>query len=149
VTLLDTDKLTIKEVTRRLKVVDERPAATSSSAEQPQAGGKLYLTEEQWEARWKECNSGEGSFAGGGRTSHNGHRRPPRKQRKPGGSGGNRAPCCDSSRDQRQSNRCLNCGRYDHWAKDCRKPGRERANLAEEEDDGPALLMAKVCAPLE
>ena len=56
-----------------MKMVDERPAATSSSAEQPQAGGKLYLTEEQWEARWKECNSGEGSSAGGCRTSHTGH----------------------------------------------------------------------------
>jgi len=152
-TLLDTDTLTIEEVTGRLKMVDERPAATSSSAEQPQAGGKLYLTEEQWEARWKERNSGEGSSAGGCRTSHTGHHRPPRKQKKQGGSGGNRAPRRDSSRDpprdQRQSYRCLNCGKYGHWAKDCRKPRRVRANLAEEEDDGPTLLMAEVCAPLE
>jgi len=152
-TLLDTDTLTIEEVTGRLKMVDERPAATSSSVEQPQAGGKLYLTEEQWEARWKERNSGEGSSAGGWRTTHTGHHRPPRKQKKQGVSGGNRAPRRDSSRDpprdQRQSYRCLNCGKYGHWAKDCRKPRRERANLAEEEDDGPALLMVEVCAPPE
>ena len=99
VTLLDTDTLTIEEVTGRLKMVDERPAATSSSVEQPQAGGKLYLTEEQWEARWKERNSGEGSSAGGCRTSHTGYHRPPCKQKKQGGSGGNRAPRRYSSRD--------------------------------------------------
>ena len=38
---------------------------------------------------------------------------------------------------------------YGHWAKDCRKPCWERANLAEEEEDGQALLMVEVCAPLE
>ncbi|WVZ53214.1 hypothetical protein U9M48_004187 [Paspalum notatum var. saurae] len=44
--------------------------------------------------------------------------------------------------------RCRKCGEKGHWAHDCKAPRRqERAHLVEEEDDeGPAPLMARVRA---
>lgn len=58
-TLLDLSTLTIEDVTGRLKVAEERrPAPTSTTTP---AGGQLLLTEEQWLARQKERQKGEGS----------------------------------------------------------------------------------------
>ena len=45
-TLLDIDTLSVEEVTGRLKAAtDDEPAPAQT------IGGKLYLTEEEWEAR--------------------------------------------------------------------------------------------------
>jgi hypothetical protein len=48
-TLLDFQDLTIEEVTRRLKMVDD--LEEESASEPVSIGGKLMLTEEQWFAR--------------------------------------------------------------------------------------------------
>ncbi|WVZ97484.1 LOW QUALITY PROTEIN: hypothetical protein U9M48_043016 [Paspalum notatum var. saurae] len=47
-----------------------------------------------------------------------------------------------------RGDRLRKCVEKGHWAHDCKAPRRqERAHLADEEDDeGPALLMAQVCA---
>jgi hypothetical protein len=60
------------------------------------------------------------------------HRRPRKR-----GNGGKKG----AQRDDK----CHDCKRTGHWAKDCRQPRKERVNLTEAEDDNePALLMAMV-----
>jgi hypothetical protein len=75
----------------------------------------------------QRSNTGQGSSGGGMQ-----HRRP-RKH----GNGGKKG----AQRDDK----CHDCRRTGHWAKDCRQPRKERVNLTQAEDDNePALLMAMV-----
>jgi transposase InsO family protein len=41
--------------------------------------------------------------------------------------------------------RCYNCNEKGHFQSDCPEPRKEKANLAEQEDDDPALLMLEAC----
>ncbi|RLN23644.1 hypothetical protein C2845_PM07G28310 [Panicum miliaceum] len=141
-TLLDTADLTIEEVTGRLKAVDDRDDTPPQSAlDQPLlSGGKLYFTEEQWLAWMKQRRDGKGSSkppksSGGGRSRSRGARKR------------TRAPDTKDGGDD-DKDRCLNCGRFGHWAKDCHKPKKAQAHLtqADGDDEEPTLLMARVCA---
>jgi hypothetical protein len=72
-------------------------------------------------------NAGQGSSGGGEQ------RRRPRKR-------GN-----DGKKGAQRDDKCHNCGRTGHRAKDCRQPRKERVNLTQaEDDDEPVLLMAMV-----
>jgi len=64
--------------------------------------------------------------------------KPQRKAEGAGKDGGDRAADKD---------RCRNCGKIRHWTRDCKEPRRqERAHLAQDDKEEPALLMAQVCA---
>ena len=83
-TLLDISKLSIEEVTGRLKAADDvEPPA------QQTAGGKLLLTEEQWVERYKKKD--QGSTRGGSSSSSRGKRRGRGRGRGSGGHGNSRA----------------------------------------------------------
>jgi hypothetical protein len=88
----------------------------------------MLLTEEQWKEKMRQrSNTGQGSSGGGEQ------RRRPRKR----GNGGKKV----AQRDDK----CHNCGCTGHWARDYRRPRKERVNLTQvEDDDGPMLLMAMV-----
>jgi len=129
-TLLDMSTLSIEEVTGRLKVVEDRaetPARTT-------AGGQLLLTEKQWAARLRERKQGGGLLCFARRRRG----KPRRKAKGTDKDGGDRAADKD---------RCRNCGKIEHWARDCKEPRRQqRAHLAQDDEEEPALLMAQVCA---
>jgi hypothetical protein len=132
--LLDISKLTIEELTGRLKAIYGRKL---SPIKPTTAGGKLLLTEEQWRARQGERNKGEASSSTSVRKCK------PRKERKApqprrGADGGN-----SSERKATCSDTCHNCGNAGHWAKDCRLPKcGGQAHVAESQvDDELALFL--------
>ncbi|EAZ32131.1 hypothetical protein OsJ_16329 [Oryza sativa Japonica Group] len=132
--------MALEELVGRLSTVD-----SYSDDEEGSNGGKLYLTEEQWQARVKQReqegsgNSGNKGRGAPGAQNHRG---------KPGGSpkGKEAATGANSSRDISRV-KCFNCDEFGHYARQCRKPRRQRrgeANLVQAAEEEPTLLMAHV-----
>lgn len=133
-TLLDISTLSLEEVTGRLKAAEDAMPLPSSSSDN---AGKLYLTEEEWLERHKKKE--QEAKKNSGSPSNRGKRRGG-KGRNGGGAGVGGAENTNSGAARRED-KCRNCGKYGHWAKDCRsKPKRdEQAHVAQ--DDEPTLLL--------
>ncbi|XP_066320732.1 uncharacterized protein [Miscanthus floridulus] len=142
----DLNSISIEDVIDRLQVFKDRGKQKSVT----DAMGRLLLTEEDWEARRKarrdqdrtgrgnasssggKKRSGRGQGCGRGKGEGGGLARRDGKQAE-GNSG--KATNCDQ---------CKRCGKYGHWAKDCRsKPKAEAHVVQAEEDSEPTLLMAR------
>jgi hypothetical protein len=106
-TLLDLSTLTIEEVTRRLKAVED------DGDEPPTVEGKLLLTEEEWRERNKKKEADDGSRSGsnGGRGYGSGGR----------GRGGGRGGRGDGvgTSGGRGNNNYHRCGKPGHWGREC------------------------------
>jgi hypothetical protein len=121
----DLSKLTLEDAGDRLRAAEDR-AMEDDALPPPCVDDKLLLTEEQWKEKMRQrSNAGQGSSGGGEQ------RRRPCKR-------GN-----DGKKGAQRDDKCHNCGRTDHWARDCRQLRNERVNLTQaEDDDEPTLLMA-------
>ncbi|WVZ88500.1 hypothetical protein U9M48_035017 [Paspalum notatum var. saurae] len=139
-TLVDLDTLTIEDVIGRFKVQEDRQAAAR------ERGQQLYLAEDerrgssaprrgggQGRGHWKAWRKGDGDTSNSKTEARDG-----------------KAEARDGRMDAPRISyrgRCRKCGMKGHWARDCKIPRRqEQAHLAKEDGDGPALLMAQVCA---
>jgi hypothetical protein len=145
--LLDLSRMLIEEVIGRLKVVNgDEPQPLSGPIT---VGGKLHLTQEQWEACQGDGKKGESppstggckrgkrhKSRGGAQAGVQGRAEGSARGGAPGGAAGNQKPARDGA--------CHNCGKLGHRAKDCRQPRRGQAHIAqvEEEEEEPALLLA-------
>jgi hypothetical protein len=131
-TLLDIKTLSLVNVTRRLKAAEDDLEAPPASVNH---AGKMYLSEEAWEEKWKLR---EGFGSGGGSSSRGGGRGGRGAKRGRGrGFGGNDRESARSSpsgpgkvgRDQ-----CRKCRKKGHWARDCKsKPKKDVAYTTQEE----------------
>jgi hypothetical protein len=138
-TLLDVTTMSVADLVGRLKEAEEAFEEVSTSLKHE---GKLYLTEEEWDARRRrrelENHSGDGAARGGASSSRGGGRRGRGRGRASGGPGGSNKPAWDE---------CRRCGKTGHWARECRsKPKREMAHVTQEEE---ATLLLVKSSPLE
>lgn len=121
-TLLDISTLSLEEVTGRLKAVEDSGQTSSNTS------GTLYLTEAEWEERWKKKDL-EAKRGDSGSPSSRGKRRGGK-----GRNGGGRAGSSESgnSGPARKDDKCRSCGKLGHWAKDCRSKTKrdEQAHVA-------------------
>ncbi|XBI98878.1 hypothetical protein VPH35_019063 [Triticum aestivum] len=128
-TLLDLSELSIKELTGRLRVVEDRLDDVRESF-----GGGQLLFSKKWEVRKHQGRGGGAQSSGGGTGRGGGCTQ--------GGAGRG------AGNDDRD--KCQYCNIKGHWACECRKRMADEdaaaaANLVEaEEDGGPAMMMACV-----
>ncbi|WVZ61907.1 hypothetical protein U9M48_011715 [Paspalum notatum var. saurae] len=118
-TLLDVSTLTLEEATGLLKAAKEELEAPPPSVHH---NGKMYLTEEAWEAKWKqhevEKSSADGGSGGSGRRGGKGGHGRGRGGDAGAGSFSSSGPGTGIGKVGR--NQCRKCGKTGHWARDCR-----------------------------
>ncbi|XP_074355869.1 uncharacterized protein LOC141695529 [Apium graveolens] len=124
----DLETMFIEEAVGALKAHEERMRGTGTTSD-----AQLMLTEEKWRKKDSEGKKLLLTWL---------------KRSNRGPSGGSLGQRGRGSRDKSQV-RCFNCGIMGHYAAECRKPRRGRemkpeVNIAAIEDDGPALLLAKL-----
>jgi uncharacterized membrane protein YgcG len=135
-TLLPVDTLTLADVTGRLKAAEEEfeaPPPTVNHA------GKLYLSEEAWEEKWKlraSATGGGSGGRGGGSDRGRGGRRG-----RGHGNGGSRSGLGGPNSSapgpgKLHPDQCRKCGKMGYWGNECRsKPKKDAAYTAQVEEE--------------
>jgi hypothetical protein len=132
-TLLDIKTITVEEVTSMLRTVEQRrkPAVARDSQDW------LLLCEEEWMARLKLC---EFEAKGGGSSSSNasGRRHDAWGKGRGRGNGDGTAllsrdgnkPKSGNGLGPTKKDQCKRCGKFGHWARDCRSKPKAKARVA-------------------
>lgn len=123
----------VEDVIGRLRVFEERTKPKQIT----DAMGRLMLCEEDWEARRKERRE-EGNSIGASGSGNRGKR-----QARGRGRGGRNGQNNGASKPP-PGDRCKNCGKIGHWAKDCRSKKKAAVHVAEAEpyEEEPTLMLA-------
>ena len=130
-TLLDVLTLPVADLTGRLKAAEDAFQPPPSVMHHD---GKLYLTEEEWDARRKKHDVEKTIDGGSGNTTHRGRRK--RGHRR------SHSNIKGSSSSRPSGDDCRKCGKLGHWARDYRsKPKKEQAHVVKEEEEASLLLM--------
>jgi hypothetical protein len=124
--------MSIADLTRRLKEAEEVFEEVPMSMQQD---GKLYLTEEEWDARRNKCEA-ENHSGGGARDGSVG------KGCGHGRGRGHSGSSSGGSSNKPTDNKYQHCSKIGHCACECRsKPKKEYAHVTQEEEEGSLLLM--------
>jgi hypothetical protein len=126
-TLLDVSTMSAADLTGQLKEAEE---AFEEAPTLLQQDGKLYLTEEEWDA-WRkkrevENHSGSGARSGGASK---------------GRGRGRGSSSSSGSSSKPTSDECRRCGKMEHWARECRlKPKKKQAHVVQDEEEASLML---------
>jgi hypothetical protein len=132
----DLKNMSIEELVGRLQVAEDADAEDQEAAGAGHVG-QLLLTEEQWEARRRQRSGKEQAYGGGARrgVGENGN-----------GHGGDRDDDDDGGSStssgrgrSRYRGKCFDCGVRGHRARDCPKKKKERALLADVDEEAALL----------
>jgi hypothetical protein len=141
-TLLNINNLTVEELVGRLRAAEDRLNA-DTIVEKTE---KLFLSEDQWFAKYRHRLAPEGSTSG-----NRGDRQGGFTQAKPKNmsQGDKKEPIVKltSEGTPRHKGRCRNCGIYGHWKQDYKRPRKERreeAHHVKADDEQPMLMLATV-----
>ncbi|WVZ50199.1 hypothetical protein U9M48_001476 [Paspalum notatum var. saurae] len=146
-TLLDLNTISVEELVGRLRAFEDQVDGGDGGETQDRSG-RLMMAEEDWLAKWRHKLKVEGAPSGE-KAGSSSSTKPKNNARADGRDTGGKLT---SEGTPRRKGRCRNCGIYSHWAKECRKPKKERreerrdeAHVAKAEVEQPALLLARAC----
>ena len=133
-TLLDLSTLTVADLVGRLKAVEETFEEAIGSQHHD---GKLYLTEEEWDARRKKREAE--NHSSGGKNGGSGRREGGQRGR---GRGRGDQSSKESSSGKHPSDKCRNCGKKGHWACECpEKTKKGKVHAVKEEEEASHLCV--------
>jgi hypothetical protein len=131
-TLLDVSTMSVVDLIGRLREAEEAFEEAPTSLQQD---GKLYVIEEEWDARRKKReaeNHSDSGTRGGGAGKGRGRGR--------GCNHGGSSSCRSSSKPT--GDECWHCGKMGHWARECcSKPKKEQAYVAQDEEEASLMLV--------
>ncbi|CAA7390458.1 unnamed protein product [Spirodela intermedia] len=141
--LLDVSTLTVADLTGRHK------AAEDAFEEPPSAmhhDGKLYLTEEEWDARRRKRDDEKTGGGGSSSVTHRG-RHGRGRGRGRGSDKGSSSGGLTGNSGRPRGDECRRCGKLGHWARECRsKPKKEQAHVVQNEEEASLLLVKSTTA---
>ncbi|XP_024310389.1 uncharacterized protein LOC104585067 [Brachypodium distachyon] len=139
---VDLKTLTVEDLVGCYKAHDERLRMVFGDGKDDE---HLMMTRAQWSAMAAR-KTGDSSSSSGRRDQAKGEGRAQAKKAPQGTEEKGAAP---KKKIDRKKVKCHNCGIYGHFKSECRKPQKEKAYMAREEDDDPALLMVEMCELME
>jgi hypothetical protein len=118
----DLDSMTLDELVGQLQVAEDADAEDEPAAKG--ASGELLLTKGQWEARSRQRGGGRRRGSGGGHD---------------GGDDDDVSSTCSCRGRSRYRGKCFDCGVRGHMARDCPGKKKDRALLADVDEEATLL----------